>query len=79
MIFQPDPLNPITLQSEYNIYNPRLPLTMNFPGDFCGDNDNIMLIVGKIPKVFYNWLDSSQTTIILESKISSGGYVSKWI
>ena len=51
LVFQPDPDNPITLQSEYNVYNPKLPLTMGFPGDFCGDNGNLMMIVGSVPKV----------------------------
>ena len=51
MIFQPDPANPITLVSDYTVYNPKLPLTMAFPEDFCGDNGNIMMIVGVIPKV----------------------------
>ena len=53
MIFQPDPANPITLVSDYTVYNPKLPLTMAFPEDFCGDNGNIMMIVGIVPKV--NW------------------------
>ena len=51
MIFQPDPNNPITLQSEYNVYNPKLPFKMDFPDTFCGDNGDILLIVGKIPSV----------------------------
>ena len=51
MIFQPDPANPITLVSDYTVYNPKLPLTMAFPDDFCGDNGNIMMIVGIVPKV----------------------------
>ena len=51
MIFQPDPANPITLVSDYTVYNPKLPMEMAFPGDFCGDNGNIMMIVGIVPKV----------------------------
>ena len=51
MVFQPDPSNPITLVSDYTVYNPKLPLTMAFPEDFCGDNGNIMMIVGIVPKV----------------------------
>ena len=51
MIFQPDPANPITLVSDYTVYNPKLPLIMAFPDDFCGDNGNIMMIVGIVPKV----------------------------
>ena len=51
MIFQPDPLNPITLVSEYTVYNPRIPFQMNFPNDFCGDNGNILVLVGSIPAV----------------------------
>ena len=30
MIFLPDPENPITLQSEFNVYNPRLPFNMKY-------------------------------------------------
>ena len=56
MIFEPDPLNPITLQSEYTVYNPRLPLKMQFPQSFCGDNDQMMLIVGRIPRVWCQYL-----------------------
>ena len=51
MIFQPDPANPITLVSDYTVYNPKLPLKMAFPDDFCGDNGNIMMIVGIVPRV----------------------------
>ena len=51
MIFQPDPANPITLVSDYTVYNPKLPLKMALPDDFCGDNGNIMMIVGVVPKV----------------------------
>ena len=58
LVFQPDPDNPITLQSEYNVYNPKLPLTMGFPGDFCGDNGNLMMIVGSVPKVWIIELQS---------------------
>ena len=48
----PDEKNQITLESEFNVYNPRLPFTMKFPGsDFCGENGDIMMIVGSIPKV----------------------------
>ena len=49
MVFQQDPENPITLQSEFNVYNPRLPMDMGFPADFCGDNGDIMMIVGSVP------------------------------
>ena len=48
----PDEKNQITLESEFTFYNPRLPFTMNFPGpQFCGDNGDIMMIVGIIPQV----------------------------
>ena len=48
----PDEKNQITLESEFNVYNPRLPFKMKFPGpDFCGENGDIMMIVGSIPKV----------------------------
>ena len=55
MVFQQDPENPITLQSQYNVYNPRLPMDMGFPPDFCGDNGNIMMIVGSVPQVIHDF------------------------
>ena len=51
MEYSPDENNKITLASEFNIYNPKLPLTMKFPGpEFCIDNGDIMMIVGSIPE-----------------------------
>ena len=48
----PDEKNQITLESEFNVYNPRLPFKMKFPGpEFCAENGDIMMIVGSIPKV----------------------------
>ena len=44
-----DPENPITLASEFTLYDVVLPLKMKFPGDFCGDQGRIMLVVGSIP------------------------------
>ena len=47
----PDEKNQITLESEFTFYNPRLPFSMNFPGpEFCGDNGDIMMIVGIVPE-----------------------------
>ena len=52
MVYAPDDNNRITLASEFNIYNPVLPLKMKFPGpEFCSDNGDIMMIVGSIPEV----------------------------
>ena len=31
------------------MYDVSLPLKMKFPGDFCGDEGRIMLVVGSIP------------------------------
>ena len=51
MVYSPDENNRITLASEFNIYNPRLPLGMKFPGpEFCADNGDIMMIVGSFPE-----------------------------
>ena len=51
MVYSPDENNRITLASEFNIYNPRLPLDMKFPGpEFCTDNGDIMMIVGSFPE-----------------------------
>ena len=51
----PDEKNQITLESEFTVYNPRLPFTMKFPGSqFCGENGDIMMIVGSIPEVREN-------------------------
>ena len=61
----PDEKNQITLESEFTFYNPRLPFTMNFPGpQFCGDNGDIMMIVGIIPEV-HNLTFSQVLTEIL--------------
>ena len=60
MVFKEDPENPITLQSEFNVYNPRLPFFMGYPSSFCGDNGDILMIVGSIPKVRkFLWLDTN--------------------
>ena len=51
MEYSPDENNKITLASEFNIYNPRLPMEMDFPGtEFCSDNGDILLIIGSIPE-----------------------------
>ena len=48
--YTPDEKNNISLASEFSVYNPALPLTMKFPGgQFCGDNQEQMMIVGTIP------------------------------
>ena len=49
LVHLPDSENPITLESEFTIYDVSLPQTMNFPGDFCGGEDRIMLVVGRFP------------------------------
>ena len=49
--YVPDPLNPISLASQFSQYNPKLPFKMKFPGpDFCGDNNQKLMIVGRIPE-----------------------------
>ena len=51
MVYVPDDQNSLSLLSELSIYNPRLPFSMKFPGaDFCGDNGEILMIVGEISK-----------------------------
>ena len=51
MEYSPDENNKITLASEFNIYNPRLPMEMQFPGtEFCSDNGDILLLIGAIPE-----------------------------
>ena len=48
----PDEKNQITLESEFTVYNPKLAFTMKFPGpEFCGDNGDIMMVVGSVPQV----------------------------
>ena len=71
MVFQPDPLNPITLASEFNVYNPKLPLTMGFPGDFCGDNGNILMIVGIVPLVTLVFLELISFECLIFRKVES--------
>ena len=51
MEYFPDENNKITLASQFNIYNPRLSMEMQFPGtEFCSDNGDILLIIGTIPE-----------------------------
>ena len=48
--YTPDTKNNISLASEFSVYNPDIPLEMSFPGpQFCGDNQEQMLVVGTIP------------------------------
>ena len=36
---------------EYAKYNPKIPLTMKFPGvDVCGEFDQKLLVIGKVPE-----------------------------
>ena len=52
MIYKVDPDNPLTIASDYAIYSPRLPYTMNFPGpEFCSDKGETMMVVGTTPRV----------------------------
>ena len=49
MVYLPDQSNSLSLQSELSVYNPKLPMTMRFPGpEFCLEN-NLFLLVGSIP------------------------------
>ena len=39
------------LNAEFSRYTPMIPLTMKFPtSDFCGDNDDRLLMVGNAPE-----------------------------
>ena len=61
MIYQPDPENPMTVTSDFAVYNPRLPFTMNFPGpEFCSDKGDLMMVVGTTP-----WVSSQKNPSIL--------------
>ena len=52
LIYQPENENSISFTSEFIVYNPRLKYTMNFPEiNFCGESDDILLIVGSFPAV----------------------------
>ena len=52
LIYQPENENSISFSSEFIVYNPRLKYTMNFPEiNFCGESDDISLIVGSFPAV----------------------------
>ena len=54
-----DEKNQITLESEFTVYNPKLAFTMKFPGpEFCGDNGDIMMVVGSVPKVTLGIIES---------------------
>ena len=68
MEYSPDENNRITLASQFNIYNPKLPLNMKFPGtEFCSDNGDIMMIVGSVPEVrniLYLFISSERISYI---------------
>ena len=50
IVYLPDEQNSLSVLSEMSIYNPRLPLSMVFPGyEFCLNNGDLLLIVGEIP------------------------------
>ena len=50
MVYLPDEQNSLSVLSEMSIYNPRLPLSMVFPGyEFCLNNGDLFIIVGEIP------------------------------
>ena len=52
LIYQPENENSISFTSEFIVYNPRLKYSMNFPEiNFCGESDDILLIVGSFPAV----------------------------
>ena len=52
LTYQPENENSISFTSEFIVYNPRLKYTMNFPEiNFCGESDDILLIVGSFPAV----------------------------
>ena len=54
LIYQPENENSISFSSEFIVYNPRLKYTMNFPDiNFCGESDDILLVVGSFPAVSY--------------------------
>ena len=48
MEYSPDAKNNMTLVSDYTIYNPRLPFSMNFPGPQQCDGEQKLMIVGQI-------------------------------
>ena len=52
LIYQPENENSISFTSEFIVYNPRMKYSMNFPDiEFCGESDDILLIVGTFPIV----------------------------
>ena len=52
LIYQPENENSISFTSEFIVYNPRMKYSMNFPDiDFCGESDDVLLIVGTFPVV----------------------------
>ena len=52
LMYQPEDENSISFQSEFMVYNPRLPFVMRFPGaQFCDGNGDIMMVVGTYPSV----------------------------
>ena len=52
LIYQPENENSISFTSEFIVYSPRMKYSMNFPDiDFCGESDDVLLIVGTFPVV----------------------------
>lgn len=59
LIYQPENENSISFTSEFIVYNPRMKYSMNFPDiNFCGESNDILLIVGTFPlvSIFYKIL-----------------------
>ena len=51
MVYVPDESNSLSLISETSFYNPKLPLSIKFPGpSFCEDNGDILMVAGEVPK-----------------------------
>ena len=50
LVYQNDPLNPMTLVSDFSLYVPPVPLEMKFFGsEFCGDNKMRLMMVASVP------------------------------
>ena len=50
MVYMPDEENSLSLISDTSFYNPKLPLSIKFPGvEFCEDNGDVLMVAGEIP------------------------------
>ena len=48
LVFSHDPASSISLDSEYSLWNPKVPFRLKIPPDFCEKNKNKLLVAGVV-------------------------------